>query len=325
MSAPNFRFIDANNIRLHVAEQGMDAGSDAPLVLLLHGFPESWYSWRHQLPALAAAGYRAVAPDMRGYGLTDRPDAIEDYDGEQLTADVAGLIDAYKARSAVVIGHDWGAWVAWQTAYRYRETVSAVGALSVPYTPRAKALPTDMMKKIFADRFFYQLYFQKPGVAEAELEADVRRSLRLILFSGSGDSGRNNDFMNKNRNAGLLDGMADPADLPDWLSDADLTVFEDSFRHSGFRGPINWYRNIDRNWQRGDPGADQKIYQPALYICGDKDLVLQMRPDALEVMPPLVPNLRQCEILPGCGHWTQQERPDDVNSIILEFLGNLGL
>jgi pimeloyl-ACP methyl ester carboxylesterase len=313
MSEITHRTIEANGIDMHIAEAG-----EGPLVLLLHGFPELWYSWRHQLPALADAGYHAVAPDVRGYGGTDAPAAIESYNMLNHTADVVGILDALGERTAAVVGHDWGAPIAWHCALLYPDRFPAVVALSVPYIPRASAPPTQLLKQVFADTFFYILYFQEPGVAEAELEADVARSLRLLLHSASGDGPRGAGLARKPRDAKFLDGMQEPDRLPSWLTKADLDYFTGEFERTGFRGGLNRYRNMDRDWEELPQLAGAKVQQPALFITGDRDPVLTFT--SSDAMKASVPDLRDVLILPGCGHWTQQERPAEVSTAIVGFL-----
>ena len=313
MSDITHRAIQANGINVHIAEAG-----DGPLVLLLHGFPELWYSWRHQLPALAAAGYHAVAPDLRGYGRTDAPDKVESYSMLNMTADAVGVLDALSEKTAVVVGHDWGAPIAWHCALLYPDRFPAVAALSVPYTPRPPIPPIQLMRQMFADRFFYILYFQEPGVAEAELEADVRRTLRLVLYAASGDAPAGLALSRKPRDAGFLDGMPEPEELPSWLKAEDLDYLVGEFRLTGFRGGLNRYRNMDRDWEELQHLADAKVQQPALFIAGDRDAVLGFT--NVEAMKANVPNLRGVVMLPGCGHWTQQERPEEVNAELVNFL-----
>jgi pimeloyl-ACP methyl ester carboxylesterase len=319
------RTIEANGIRLAIAEQG-----NGPLVLLCHGFPESWYSWRHQLKALAEAGYRAVAPDMRGYGDSDRPEQIERYTLFHLVGDMVGVLDALGERQAVIAGHDWGAPVAWHAALMRPDRFRAVIGLSVPYRPRGGVQPTTVMPQN-AEGSFYQLYFQSPGVAEAELEADPRASLRKILYSGSGDVPRRNPGVAHAgvgmvpRSGGFLTRMPDPVTLPPWLNDADIDIYTAQFTRSGFRGGLNWYRNIDRNWELMAPYTGAPITVPALYMAGDLDLVVAF-PRMKEVIADLkrfIPELRGSVMLTGCGHWTQQERASEVNAAIIEFLRGL--
>jgi pimeloyl-ACP methyl ester carboxylesterase len=313
MSEITHRTIETNGISMHLAEAG-----EGPLVILLHGFPELWYSWRHQLPALAAAGYHAVAPDVRGYGRTDAPAAVESYNMLNHTADTVGILDALGERTAVVVGHDWGAPIAWHCALLHPERFPAVAALSVPYIPRASAPPTRLLKQAFADTFFYILYFQEPGVAEAELEADVGRSLRLLLYNASGDGPRGAGLARKPKDAGFLDGMQEPDRLPSWLTKADLDYFTGEFERTGFRGGLNRYRNMDRDWEELPQLAGAKVQQPALFITGDRDPVLTFT--SSDAMKASVPDLRDVLILPGCGHWTQQERPAEVSAALVEFL-----
>ena len=315
-----FDFADVNGIRLHYAEQG-----SGPLVVLVHGFPECWYSWRHQLAALAEAGYRAVAPDMRGYGKSSAPAEIEAYSILELTADVAGLISALGADQAHVVGHDWGAPVAWHTALLHPGLVRSITGLSVPHRKRAKADPIELLEQIYAGRFFYQLYFQEPGVAEAELDADARTTLRKILYGISGEAMRDGFLAERPRDSRLLDALEDPAVLPPWLGEADLDVYVGEFERTGFRGGLNWYRNIARNWQLMAAHQDAVVEQPALYVAGARDVVLRMYgtvpPD--EVMAETVRDLRDCVVLEDCGHWTQQERPDAVNRALLELFDSV--
>ena len=310
--------IAANGITVHIAEHGQ-----GPLVLLVHGFPELWYSWRHQLLALADAGYHAVAPDVRGYGRTDAPDAIESYTMLNLTGDVVGVLDALGAERAVVVGHDWGAPIAWHCALLYPDRFSAVIALSVPYTPRSRTLPIQALKQIFADNFFYILYFQEPGVAEGELEADVRKAMRMALYAWSGDAPKGAAVMPKPKSAGLLEGMPEPERLPPWLTETDLDYYVREFERTGFRGGLNRYRNMDRDWEQLAHLGSAKVQQPALFIAGDRDPVLGFT--RMDAMRTDVPNLRKVVMLPGCGHWTQQERPSEVNQEIFEFLAALEL
>ncbi len=312
------RTIETNGIAMHIAEAG--AG---PLVLLLHGWPESWYSWRHQLPALAAAGYHAVAPDVRGYGRSDAPRAVEAYSMKELTADYVGLLDALGERTAVVAGHDWGAPMAWSSALLYPERYRAVVGMSVPYTGRPPAPPLQLLGQAFKGAFFYIVYFQDVGVAEAELEADPRRSLRLILYAASGDAPPAPGFAGKPKDSGLLDGMTDPAELPSWLSEEDLDYFAGEFKRAGFRGGINRYRNMDRDWHELPQLEGARIRQPALFIAGEKDGVIALNPGGVETMRRQCDDLRKVVLLPGCGHWTQQERPAEVNAELIAFLKGL--
>lgn len=307
------RRIATNGIELNIAEAGK-----GPLVLMLHGFPESWYSWRHQFEPLAKAGFHAVAPDMRGYGKSDKPADVKAYNQVEVINDIIGLIPALGYETAIVFGHDWGAPTAWGTALHHPDRVTAVGALSVPFSPRADAPPLDTMKAVFKDQFFYQLYFQTPGVAEAELEANVRISLRKFYHMGSGEMDLST-LQPKGPDADLLSDLDDPGKLGKWCSEADLDFYTAEFDRSGFRGPLNYYRNHNETWEL-TAGAPDTIMQPALFVAGEKDGVIMMAADALKAMPRRVPNLLVNRLIPGIGHWTQQEAPDEVNQSMLEFL-----
>jgi pimeloyl-ACP methyl ester carboxylesterase len=305
---------------MHIAEAG-----EGPLVLLCHGFPESWYSWRHQLAALAQAGFRAVAPDMRGYGKTEAPGEIDQYTLLHLVGDMVGLVDALGEAQAVIIGHDWGAPVAWHAALMRPDRFRAVVALSVPFRPRSAVRPSTAMPQT-EDAWFYQLYFQRPGVAEAELERDPRRSVRSILFAASGDRPKGGARLDMvPRSGGFLDRADEPAHLPAWLAESDVDFYAAEFRRTGFRGGLNWYRNIDRNWELLAPFAGAQVTVPALYVAGDRDLVVGFKgmDQLIANLARHVPNLRRTLMLPGCGHWTQQERPDAVNEAIVAFLRGL--
>ena len=326
MTSAKHRTVETNGIRMHVAEQG--AG---PLVVLCHGFPESWYSWRHQLPALAEAGFRAVAPDMRGYGQTDRPEEIEKYTLLHLVGDMVGLLDGLGAESAVIAGHDWGAPIAWHAALLRPDRFRGVIGLSVPFRPRGQVRPTTVMPET-DDALFYQLYFQTPGVAETELERDVRLTIRRVLYSASGDVPRRRDTGGTAaavgmvpRKGGFLTGLVEPASLPPWLTGADLDFYAGEFARTGFRGGLNWYRNIDRNWELLAPFAAARVTVPALYIAGDRDLVVAFRgmDQLISTLSTFVPQLRGTFMLPGCGHWTQQERAHEVNTAMIDFLRRL--
>jgi pimeloyl-ACP methyl ester carboxylesterase len=319
------RTVEANGIPIHLAEAG-----NGPLVLLCHGFPESWYSWRHQLEALAEAGYRAVAPDMRGYGQTGQPDDIDKYTLFHLVGDMVGVLNALSAPQAAVVGHDWGAPVAWHCALLRPDRFRAVDGLSVPFVPRGSAPPTSVMPQTESS-LFYQLYFQAPGVAEAELGRNPRDTIRRLLYSLSGDVPRGSDnTLGDNapgmvpRTGGFLARRSDPPTLPAWLTEGDIDFYAGEFARSGFRGGLN--RNIDRNWELLAPFAGAKVTVPALYIAGDRDVVVKFpRVDQLiSNLKLFVPNLTKTIMLPGCGHWTQQERASEVNAALIAFLRQVG-
>jgi len=329
MNEPKQRIIESNGIRLNIAEQG-----EGPLVLLAHGFPESWYSWRHQISALAAGGFHVAAPDMRGYGKSDAPQAIDQYTMLHLIGDMVGVLDALGAPTAVIVGHDWGANVAWQAALIRPDRFRAVVALSVPFRPRGTATPTTLMPRT-ENAQFYQLYFQEPGPAEAELGRDPRATIRYILFGGSGEgvaaaraaaSGRPTQNLSMvSKGAGFLRGAGAPETLPPWISESDIDFYAGEFKRTGFRGGLNYYRNIDRNWEILGAMAGLQVTVPALYIAGDRDLVVSFpgTDQLLAKLKNLVPGLRGIQMLPGCGHWTQQERPNEINAALVEFLRTL--
>jgi pimeloyl-ACP methyl ester carboxylesterase len=307
------RRVHANGIQLHLAEAG-----DGFPVVFLHGFPELWYTWRHQLAPVAAAGYRAVALDVRGYGESDAPREVERYRMLELTADVSGVLDALGAERGVLVGHDWGARIAWHFAQLHPERTAAVVALSVPFFPRAPTV--EELKRLSGDAFNFALYFQEPGVAEAELEADVRRTLRLFMYALSGDAPPDlldALFRRKPATAGALDGVPEPPALPPWLGEADLDAYAAAFARTGFRGALNRYRNMDRDARDLGHLAAVKVAAPALFIGGDRDSAV--RYGSLEPMKAAVPNLREVALLSGCGHWVE-ERPAEVNARLLAFL-----
>ena len=331
VSGPVQRIIESNGIRLNITEQG-----NGPPVILCHGFPESWYSWRHQLTALAEAGFHAVAPDMRGYGKSDRPEAIDQYTVFHLIGDLVGLLDAIEAPTAVIVGHDWGAAIAWQAARLRPDRFRAVASLSVPLRPRGPVRPTSVMPQT-ADAQFYQLYFQEPGVAEAELERDPRVTILSMLYGASGEGaiafraaaarGENTGTPGMvPRNGGWLQELTLPPALPAWLTYTDVDFYAGEFKRNGFRGPLNYYRNFDRNWELMAAFAGVTVKVPALFIAGDHDMVIAGPPGIdqhLANLRQFVTTLRDVRILPGCGHWTQQERPAEVNALLLDWLRGL--
>jgi pimeloyl-ACP methyl ester carboxylesterase len=313
MSNITHRTIKTNGINMHIAEAG-----EGPLVLLLHGWPESWYSWRHQLPALAAAGYHAVAPDVRGYGQSDKPLPIEAY---SMLADYLGLLDALGEQTAVVAGHDWGAPMAWDSAALHPDRYRAVVGMSVPHLGRGPMPPTQRFKTAFGENWFYILYFQAPGVAEAEFEADIPKTMRTILAGVPGFDTAAPVVRQKKKGDKFLAGINAPEKLPDWLTEADVAFFAGEFKRSGFRGGLNRYRNMDRDWEELPELATAKIEQPALFITGENDPVRAFVP--ADGMKRLVPGLKDMIVMPGAGHWIQQERAAEVNDALLEFLKEL--
>ncbi|OBH55076.1 epoxide hydrolase [Mycobacterium sp. E2479] len=308
-------------MRLRVTEAG-ERG--APVVLLSHGFPELAYSWRHQIPILAEAGYHVLAPDQRGYGGSDRPDAVDAYDIHQLTADLVGLLDDVGAERAVWVGHDWGAAVVWNAPLLHPDRVAAVAAMSVPVTPRSQVAPTTAWRETFGENFFYILYFQVPGVADAELNADPARVMRRMM----GGLRISDDETAALRMVapgpeGLIDRLPEPDGLPDWISQDELDYYIAEFTRTGFTGGLNWYRNFDRNWETTAELDGAKISVPCLFIGGTADPVLTfIRAD--RAADAISGPYRQV-MLDGAGHWLQQERPDEVNAALLEFLNGLEL
>ncbi|MCK0176918.1 alpha/beta fold hydrolase [Mycolicibacterium sp. F2034L] len=294
------RSVEIDGVRLRV----LDAGDpDAPLVILAHGFPELAYSWRHQIPVLAEAGFRVLAPDQRGYGGSDRPETVEAYDIHALTGDLVGLLDselAGGAQQAVFVGHDWGAMVVWHTALLHPGRVRAVAGLSVPPIPRARSRPTERWREKFGEDF-YMLRFQEPGRADAEMAADVAATMRGMF-------------------AGLFGGSDQPV-LPDWIGPEEFDHYVTEFSRTGFTGALNWYRNYDRNWETTPQLAEARIEVPALFVGGSADPVgPTMQPQrAREVVAGPYTEV----MLDGAGHWIQQERPAEVNAALLEFLTRL--
>ena len=319
--------LQANGIEISYVEKGV-----GPLILFCHGFPESWYSWRHQIPALAAAGYRAVALDMRGYGGTSKPAEIEAYNISNLVGDVVQAVNALGDSSAVIIGHDWGAPVAWYASLMRPDIFRAVIGLSVPYSPPV-ALPegidlNQVMKMNAGERDYYRLYFQEPGIAEADLEADVRKTMLGFLYTISGDIVRDgvrvsgwDGYFPMGETA--ADQLTVPKKLPAWLSEEDLQFYISQFSKSGFRGGLNWYRNIKRIPSNLAPFIGKQIDQPSLYLYGENDMIAGNTQEALEALPLGFSDLRGVRKFLNAGHWLQQERPGEVNATIIEFLQTL--
>ncbi|MEB3021598.1 alpha/beta hydrolase [Mycolicibacter sp. MYC098] len=314
------RLVDTNGVTLRVTEAG-DRG--APVVLLAHGFPELAYSWRHQIPVLADAGFHVLAPDQRGYGGSSRPEAVEAYDIHALTADLVGLLDDVDADRAVWVGHDWGAPVVWNAALLHPDRVAAVAGLSVPPTPRPQQQPTEAWRQMFGDNFFYILYFQQPGVADAELDSDPARTMHRMLGSLSPTDQAAALRMVAPGPEGFIDRLPEPERLPSWISQAEVDHYIDTFTRTGFTGGLNWYRNFDRNWETTAHLAGATTDVPALFIAGTADPVLAFtrRDRATEVAAGPYREV----LIEGAGHWLQQERPDEVNAALLEFLSGVAL
>jgi pimeloyl-ACP methyl ester carboxylesterase len=319
------RLVDTNGVQLRVIEAG-DRG--APVVVLAHGFPELAYSWRHQIPALAEAGYHVLAPDQRGYGGSSRPDAIDAYNIHELTADIVGLLDDIGAEQAVWVGHDWGAVVVWNAPLLHPDRVTAVAALSVPALPRAQVPPTQAFRKIVGENFFYILYFQEPGVADAELDGDPARTMRRMMGSlrASGDQLATMRMVAPGPE-GFIDRLPEPDGLPDWISQNELDHYISEFSRTGFTGGLNWYRNFDRNWETTAELAPElgnaKISVPSLFIAGTADPVLSFT--RVDRASEIFSGPYRQVMIDGAGHWIQQERPGEVNATLLDFLNGLEL
>ncbi|MEU0498418.1 alpha/beta hydrolase [Mycobacterium sp. NPDC006124] len=317
--------LDANGISIHTVSVGR-----GPLVLFCHGFPESWYSWRHQLQAVADAGSRAVAMDMRGYGRSSAPEDVRAYSMSDLVGDAVRVVAALGEADAVIVGHDWGAPVAWYGALMRPDVFRAVAALSVPYTPPFGGLPpeltmNDLMRSAAGDRDYYRLYFQEPGVAEDEIGADLDRFVRSFLYTASGDivsdgvhqSAWEGHFPKGER---LVDQLVVPERLPAWLTEDDVATYVYELSRNGIRGGLNWYRNLNALPTVVAPFSGATIRQPALYLAGEYDLIAGNTPEALDVVRQSLPNLHALQVLPGAGHWLQQERPQAVTDALLDFL-----
>tara|TARA_Y100001970_G_scaffold282278_1_gene394801 strand:- start:5278 stop:6264 length:987 start_codon:yes stop_codon:yes gene_type:complete len=328
MEEIEFRIIESNGIKLRLAMKG-----EGPLVIFCHGWPESWYSYRHQLPAVAAAGYKAVAYDVRGYGESDKPFEVEAYTMRNMTNDVVGIIDALGYDTAITIGHDWGGPIALNTAALNEDRVTATGTLSVPFMSRGPMPTLDLWKEIYKDRFFYQLYFQKEGISEEEFESDLSRSLFITYTNSDGrgmkynfEKGQSGLVPQKNKDSTFLEGMEVFEDFPDWFSKEDLEYFVSQFEISGMRGPLNRYRAQNIDWHEIPELEGKILQQPAFFITGSLDPVNFFVPSdqsLIERIGANYKNLLFAKELEGIGHWTQQEDPESVNQFILRFLEEL--
>jgi pimeloyl-ACP methyl ester carboxylesterase len=307
------RWVTTNGIRMHLVEQG--AG---PLVVLLHGFPESWHSWRHQLGALSEAGFHAVAPDLRGYGQTEGPEALEAYDIFQLTGDVVGLVHALGEESAVIAGHDWGALITQYAALLRPDMFRAVALLSVPYIPRRTVNQSEWEQRKYPGKIFYQAAFRSAGANQFLMSA-VRSSLLKGLYSLSGEA-EGEDRWSPVRNPTAPRGVSTAPKMPSWLTEHDLDFLVAEYTRAGFTGGLNYYRNMDRNWALTPFLDGAKIVQPTLFIAGDRDPVIDFLREEYDALGANIPQLRKNVLLPGVGHWTQQERPEEVNRLLIEFL-----
>ena len=308
---PEPSIIRANGIDLAVYEQGQ-----GPAIILLHGFPELAYSWRHQLPALADAGFRAIAPDQRGYGRSDVPPDVNDYRIEELIADVHGMLDALELESATFVGHDWGAFVLWQMAMLAPERIEGLVILNIPHFPRAPVDPIQIMRSRFGDDF-YIVNFQDSDEADRAFAADPVHFFNMMMRRNQVSRAQFDQLPDEMKSISLLkvmarvEGSGEPL-----LTDEERDYFAGAFTKTGFTGPINWYRNWTHNWETLE-GADQQIDIPTLFIGAIDDVIIA--PEHIEGMKPLVSNL-ELHMLEDCGHWSQQEKPDEVNQLIVDWL-----
>jgi pimeloyl-ACP methyl ester carboxylesterase len=314
MREPDFQMIETNGVTLRTVVSG-----EGPLVILLHGWPQSWYLWRHQIAPLAAAGYRVAVPDQRGYGGSSKPPAISDYNIRALAGDVAGLARALGYDEFNLIGHDWGCLVAWNTALLHPDTCRSVMGLSVPFWR-----PTDATVNPpgMDDRFWYIRYFQEPGVVEAELERDLEASL-LQLYCGLSADTPPGTWMRQlelPKSAGLLDAIPKTDKLPSWLTREDFDYYLSQYRISGFRGPCNWYRNIPTMCAITPELEGRRFTQPAAFAAGSADDVLLYDPNWREWFPKAFDDLRFIELIDGAGHWLQVEAPGATTATMLRFL-----
>jgi pimeloyl-ACP methyl ester carboxylesterase len=307
-------------IELTVAVSG-----SGPLILCVHGFPELWYSWRHQIVHFARRGFRVAALDVRGYGRSSKPEEIEAYTLRNLASDVAAVIDDLGYESAILFGHDCGAAIAWHAALLHPDQVSAVAGLSVPYIPRGRAPLIDVARSAYKGRFFHQPYFERQGPAEAELGSDIAGALRRIYFGRSGDAPLNKWIERKPPEAKLLDGLIDPQPFPDWMDEADLDIYVEAFRAGGFRGPLNRYRAGELDFNELVELTGRSIRQPSTFIAGARDPVRASIPELDLYADPGIAcaDFRGSTIIPGIGHWVQQEAPAETNEALEAFVRKL--
>lgn len=315
------RVLDVNGLRMHVAE----AGEGIP-VILCHGFPHLWYSWRHQIPVIAAAGWRAVAPDMRGYGHTQAPAELSAYGSAQVCGDIIGLIDAYDAELAVLVGLDFGAQLVWETALRFPDRLLAVVVLNNPYTGRARRRPTEGFAALARQHFLHLHYFQQPGPADAELASDPREFLTRLYWALSGRGAYFEVFRHPPEGRGYIDVLPPAPPLPwPWLSEEDLAYYAAEFGRTGFAGALNWYRAMDLRWEQTEALGSAPVAVPAFFLAGERDIDLAgfSGRDPLERMRSHVPDLRELVLIGGAGHLVQMEKPSEVNAHLLHFLASI--
>lgn len=315
-----FEQIQNGDISLRVAIDGK-----GPLVLFVHGFPELWYSWRHQLPFFAQRGFTAAAMDVRGYGGSDKPHAIDAYTLRELTSDVVAVANALSDDPAVIVGHDWGSPIAWHTALLHPDRVRAVAGLSVPYLPSGDTSILDLFEKLYEGKFFYQLYFQQEGPPEQEFEQDLKKNLKRLHYAWSGTLPVSKEAFDKPRNASFFDGIPEVEEELEWMADEDLQVYADAFKQGGMRGPLNRYRAQRMDFDDLKELRGKHIAQPAAFIGGSHDLVRKFAPgmDLYSMAGSACDDFRGTTIIEGAGHWVQQQRPQETNQALLEFLQGL--
>jgi pimeloyl-ACP methyl ester carboxylesterase len=319
--AHEFRYVQSGDCTIRVAVEG-----SGPLVLMVHGWPESWYSWRHQLGPVAAAGFTAAAIDVRGYGGSSKPHPVEAYDMASIIADNQAVADQLGGGKAILVGHDWGAPIVWNTAWADTERFTAVCGMSIPHMGHGSAPMIDVARKMFTENglFFYMVYFQDEGVAEAEFEKDVRDTIRRIYFGWSGDAPEGAWPFGKKHGDPFLPGLINPERFPPWLKDEDIDYLVKEFEASGFRGPLNRYRNFHRDFAVASRLAGTKIRQPALFMAGDRDVGIRMfGRDPETRMRDHFADLRGFHMIPGAGHWNQQEKPEETNRLLIDWLKSL--
>jgi|TARA_B110000238_G_scaffold47945_1_gene52105 pimeloyl-ACP methyl ester carboxylesterase len=327
------KFINTNGIKIHAKIEG-----SGPLVILVHGCPESWFSWRKQISVIADAGYTVAAIDVRGYGQSDKPYPINEYSLKKLANDIVGIIDALNFETAILIGRDWGGPIVWHTALLHEDKISAVCGLSVPYFRRLNVTPIDLFKQIYKDRFFYQIYFQKEGVAEKELEPEIKKYLETTYFSidyrGMSDmkNGVFSTTSDKSSESGYLEGAPTYDKYPDWITKDEINFLVIQFKNSGLRGPLNRYRNYDLDFKEMEHLSGKKIKQPCAFLAGSHDPVnffilpngYKDSNDLRVNIEPQYENLVDVVLLDNAGHWVQEEKPNEVNEFLLNFLSKLG-
>jgi pimeloyl-ACP methyl ester carboxylesterase len=314
------RLVETNGVQLRVIEAG-DRGS--PVVVLAHGFPELAYSWRHQIPALADAGFHVLAPDQRGYGGSSKPAAVDAYTVVELSADIVGLLDDVGAERAALVGHDFGGVVAWTAPLLHPDRFVGIAGLSVPPVPRSRVPTTQAFRRIFGDNFFYILYFQEPGPADAELNRDPATTMRKLMGSltKTGDEAAALRMLTPGPE-GFIDRIPEPDGLPDWISQDEFDLYVQEFSRNGFTAPLNWYRCFDHNWELTATTPAATITVPSLFVGGGADPTLVYTPR--ERVRDVVSGDYREVMIDGAGHWIQQERPAEVNELLIEFLSGLG-